>query len=107
MAIYGGEENYGVIKRLYVYVEGILFQFAGGQQSMNPDRGYYFVSIDHPNYNAIISLLYMVANCGYTMQARTEPNLNESKFAVVRYIVVNWERSTSSTSTGDDSDSHR
>lgn len=85
----GFDRNYGRVKRLYPTSDRVFFSLMGGETAMNPNAGYYFIKNDHSNYNALVALLYMVANSRLTIKVRTAPNL-VGGYAKVQYLVVDW-----------------
>jgi len=80
--------NYGKVERLYPSKDGTNFKVRGGETRMYPESGYYFIPLDHPNYKALIDLLYKAAENGWTLYVRTEEKLNAKGTAVVAYLVV-------------------
>lgn len=86
---YGYNSNYGKVARLYSTHGRTFFRLKGGQTAMNPTGGYYFVPTSHDNYNALVALLYMAANVGYTIYVRTKETLVDGH-AEVYYFVVDW-----------------
>jgi hypothetical protein len=88
------EKNHGKIKRLYPTTDGVYFSFgmnAGeSQTAMNPTNGYYFIATTHPNYKALVDLLYMAAENRWNLQARTQPTLGTAGRADVIYLVQDF-----------------
>jgi hypothetical protein len=88
------EKNHGKIKRLYPTTDGVYFSFgmnaAESQTAMNPTNGYYFIAVNHPNYNALVDLLYLAAQNRWNLQARTQPTLGTGGRADVIYLVQDF-----------------
>ena len=80
--------NYGKVERLYPSIDGTFFKVKGGETRINPESGYFFIALDHPNYKALIDLLYKAAESRWTLYIRTEERLNAKGNAVVVYLVV-------------------
>ena len=89
MANHTWNENYGHVARLYPEPNKVYFTLKDGKTAMNPTGGYYFVPKSHPNYGAMVTLLYMAADSRYVIHARTKENLVNG-YAQVLYLVVNW-----------------
>ena len=87
---YGFEQNSGVVKRLYPEPNGTYYSLTGGQTAMNPANGYYFIPKTHPNYDALLRLLYLSAEKRWTLKTRTQPSLNTNGHAEVIYLVVDF-----------------
>jgi len=81
-------ENYGQVKRIYARHNGVCFDLKLGKKGMNPR--YYFIKKTHANYSALVALLYMAANLGYVIYARTMDALDANNEAEVTYLVVDW-----------------
>lgn len=82
--------NYGLIKRLYPSTDGFYFSLKGGSTAMNPKSGYYKISLDHENYDALVDVLLMAACKSQILKVRTEPKLNKKGIAEVRYLVLDY-----------------
>jgi hypothetical protein len=90
MPNHGHDQNYGKVARLYPTGQDggrVFFTLKAGRTAMNPKGGYYFISKRHVNYNALVDLLYMAANAGYTVKVSTKRAL-VGGFAEVVYLVV-------------------
>ena len=90
MANYHYGQNYGKVARLYPASEDggrVYFKLKDGKTAMNPTRGYYFIPARLVNYNALVALLYMAANVGYTIKVRTTATL-VGGYAEVQYLVL-------------------
>ncbi len=81
-------DNFGRVGRLYPDRNGVYFTLNGGQTSMNPRNGYYRLLRSHPNYESLVDLLYMVTENNWTLQVRTENQLDSNGHAQVNYFVV-------------------
>ncbi|HEV7766542.1 MAG TPA: hypothetical protein VGQ76_16190 [Thermoanaerobaculia bacterium] len=86
----GFEQNSGAVKRLYPEPNRTYFSLTGGSTAMNPTNGYYFVPRTHPNYDAMLRLLYLAAEKRWTLKVRTQPALDASGAAEVIYFVVDF-----------------
>jgi hypothetical protein len=90
------EKNHGRIKRIYPEPTGVYFSFGGQpgqwQTAMNPANGYYYIPLTHPNYKALVELLYLAAEHDWNLQARTEPALGTGGRADVIYLVQDFAR---------------
>ena len=88
--------NHGRITRIYPEPTGVYFTFGGQpgqfQTAMNPTNGYYYIPISHPNYKALVDLLYLAAEHDWNLQARTQPVLGTAGRADVIYLVQNFSR---------------
>ena len=88
--------NHGRITRIYPEPTGVYFTFGGQpgqfQTAMNPTNGYYYIPISHPNYRALVDLLYLAAEHDWNLQARTQPALGIGGRADVIYLVQNFSR---------------
>lgn len=89
MANHAWDQNYGYVARLYPEPNKVYFSLKDGKTAMNPKYGYYFVPKAHPNYDAMVALLYMAADSRYVIYARTKESLVNG-FAEVIYFVINW-----------------
>lgn len=89
MANHDWHENYGYVAKLYPEPNKVYFALKDGKTAMNPTNDYYFVPKSHPNYEALVALLYMAADSRYVLYARTKENLVNG-FAEVIYLVVVW-----------------
>src|SRR6266436_1950191 len=91
-----GNNNHGKITRIYPNPDGVYFTFGGRpgefQTAMNPANGYYSISMSHPNYKALVDLLYLAAEHDWNLQARTEPALGPGGRADVVYLVQDFSR---------------
>ena len=84
--------NYGYVKSLYPDLERTLFQLMDGKISMNPKEGWFYITkYNNDNYQAQVDLLYMAFKERYKIYVRTEPKLDKLKYAVVRYLLVDWQ----------------
>jgi hypothetical protein len=85
------EKNHGKIARIYPEPAGVYFRFGGlpseVQTAMSPTNGYYFIPMSHPNYKALVDLLYLAAEHGWNLNARTQTTLSASGSAEVIYLV--------------------
>ena len=90
MAEGGYDQNYGQVGRLYADPTRLFFTLTGGRTAMNPRHGYYLIPKTHPNYDTLISLLFMAAESRHVIKARTEDKLDNDGFAEVIYLVVDW-----------------
>ena len=90
------ELNHGRITRIYPEPNGVYFRFGGKpgewQTAMNPTNGYYFIPMSHPNYAALVDLLYLAAERDWNLQARTQPTLGAGGRADVIYLVQDFAR---------------
>lgn len=86
----GFGQNFGSVKRLYPEPNRTYFSLSGGATSMNPTNGYYYVPKTHPNYDAMIDLLYLAAEKRWTLKVRTQPALDANGHAEVIYFVVDF-----------------
>jgi len=88
--------NHGRITRIYPHPDGVYFTFGGlpGQfeTAMKPTNGYYSIAMSHPNYKALVDLLYLAAEHDWNLQARTEPALGIGGRADVVYLVQDFSR---------------
>lgn len=91
-----GGNNHGRITRIYPHPDGVYFTFGGlpGQfeTAMKPTNGYYSISMTHPNYKALVDLLYLAAEHDWNLQARTQPVLGTGGRADVIYLVQDFSR---------------
>ena len=62
----------------------------GGETKMAPVGGNYYILADHKNYQATVDLLYLAAQNGWTVQARTANQLDAEGYARVAYIRVDF-----------------
>lgn len=89
------DKNYGRIVRIYPDPDRVLFRFGGVkkevQTAMNPTDGYYSIPKNHPNYQALVDLLYLAAANDWKLNARTQPQLIGG-FAEVVYLVKDFKR---------------
>ena len=82
--------NYGYIAHLYPSGSGRLyFDFwqEGSEMAMQP-QPYYYVPLDHANYQASVDLLYLAAESQWQVGVTTEPELDEHDRAVVQDLYV-------------------
>jgi hypothetical protein len=90
------EKNHGRITRIYPEPTGVYFRFGGKagewQTAMNPANGYYYIPMSHPNYRALVDLLYLAAEHDWNLQARTQPTLGTGGRADVIYLVQDFSR---------------
>lgn len=88
--------NHGRITRIYPEPTGVYFTFGGKpgewQTGMNPVNGYYYIPMSHPNYRALVDLLYLAAEHDWNLQARTQPTLGAGGRADVIYLVQDFSR---------------
>jgi hypothetical protein len=88
--------NHGRITRIYPEPTGVYFTFGGHagewQTAMNPTNGYYYIPMSHPNYQALVNLLYLAAEHDWNLQARTQPALGTGGRADVIYLVQDFAR---------------
>ena len=82
------QNNFGRVRRLYPDQGGVYFTLTGGQTSMNPQNGYYRLLRSHRNYESLVDLLYMATENRWTLQVRTENQLDSNGHAQVNYFVV-------------------
>lgn len=84
-------DNKGKIARLYPTDHDKMCFMLKESDIPNPPGTYYFFSTSHPNYQALLSLLYMAAESRYVIGVRSKPDLvGPAKLAEVRYLYVNW-----------------
>lgn len=84
------ENNEGKIARLYAAETDRVYFSLKESTISNPPGDYYFISKSHPNYQALLSLLYMAAESRYHLGVKNRPELEADQFAEVRYLVVDW-----------------
>ena len=89
------QHNFGKVGRIYPDATRLLFKFKAGpagtnEQSMNPNNGYYYIPTDSGNYQAMVQLVFLSAEHGWTLHARTQDRLDENNFARVLYLVVDF-----------------
>ena len=84
------ENNEGKIGRLYAAEGDRVYFWLKESTISNPPGDYYFISRGHPNYQALLSLLYMAAESRYRIGVKNKPELEAGQFAEVRYLVVDW-----------------
>jgi hypothetical protein len=92
MANYDFENNLGKIARIYPDGNGLFIRFGGpgAKTAMHPTNGYYQLPITHPNYQAMVNLVYFSAQNGWTVAARTSANLESDGAAEIVYLVVDF-----------------
>jgi hypothetical protein len=92
MANFDFEQNKGKIARLYPDKKQLYFRFggAGSVSAMPPPGGYYFIPLTHPNYHALVDLVYLSAERDWIVRARTEPALVAGHAEVI-YLVVDFK----------------
>lgn len=95
--VFNFEKNHGRITRIYPEPTGVYFRFGGAQPGdwqtgMNPTNGYYFIPMSHPNYQALVDLLYLAAEHDWNLMARTQPTLSLGGRAEVIYLVQDFTR---------------
>jgi hypothetical protein len=88
--------NRGRITRIYPEPTGVYFTFGckpgEWQTAMNPVNGYYYIPMSHPNYRALVDLLYLAAEHDWNLKARTQPTLGTAGRADVIYLVQDFSR---------------
>jgi len=82
--------NWGKIAMLIPHRGGVYFRLGGGQTTMEPRLGYYFLKTSHPNYQAMYDLLYKTGEKRRKIGVGTQQELDKSGFAVVEYMVVTF-----------------
>lgn len=96
MANWQFENNHGRIARLYPNPTNMTFRFGGKvgevKTDMNPNAGYYFIPLSHPNYKVLVDLLYLCAEHDWNVYARTKETLSPDGFAEVLYLVQDFNR---------------
>ncbi len=80
--------NYGYVSRLYPSDNKVYFSLKGGKTFMSPLRNYYYISISHPNYRAMVDLLYLAADKRWKLFVKTKNKLDANGFAEAEYFVV-------------------
>ena len=96
MAAFDPENNHGRITRIYPDSGRVYFHFGGKKKEsktdMNPKDGYYFIQVSHPNYRAMVDLLYLSAESDWNLKARTQGQLSPEGHAEVVYLVQDFDR---------------
>ena len=82
------EHRFAIHKR----VEEIADEVGEVKTDMNPNAGYYFIPLNHPNYKALVDLLYLCATNDWNVYARTKETLSPDGFAEVSYLVQDFNR---------------
>lgn len=55
-----------------------------------PQDGYFYLSSDHPNYDALYSLALLAANGRHRLQIRTRDDAVPTEPAAISYLVIDW-----------------
>src|SRR5690349_12878937 len=81
--------NFGQIGRAYPDTVNLRFSFKAGtgEQSMQPQNGYYFIPANSGNYQVMAQLVFLSAEHGWTLHAQTADALIGGH-AQVLYLVV-------------------
>lgn len=84
---YNFAHNYGFVSRLYPNRWGVQFSLVDGETAnAAAPSGYYVLRPDHPNYKALLAVLYMAATNRYRIHVETQHDPE----GVVEYFVVDW-----------------
>ncbi len=96
MANWQFENNHGRIARIYPNPNSVIFRFGGKpaevKTDMNPNAGYYYIPITHPNFKALVDLLYLCAEHDWNIYARTKETLAGDGTAEVLYLVQDFDQ---------------
>lgn len=81
----------GKVQRLYVTSGRVFIRLSGIPAADTPKDGYFQLSQDHPNYDALYSLALTAAVNRLPLQIRIIGNdIDPSQVADVAYMVVDW-----------------
>jgi hypothetical protein len=78
----------GRVSRLYVDEGHCYIKLEGAQEP--PLDGYFELRKEHPNHNALYSLVLAAAVNRYTITIRTVGEIDPMKYAPVAYATVDW-----------------
>ena len=78
----------GHITRMYVNSSGCNLRLDNKEEV--PKDGYFILDLQHPNYNAIYSLLLLAATNGYVVSVRTKQEIGPNAAAEISYVVADW-----------------
>ena len=79
----------GRVTRIYA-TSGQTFIRLADTGGVLPRAGYFRLSMDHNNYNALYSLALSAATNGLRLHIRTAVDITADEIADVLYMVVDW-----------------
>jgi len=80
--------NYGRVTLLYPDRGGVYFSLIGGKTAMQPKDGYYYLPMNHPNYQPMYDLLYRAAEKRWRLYVNCDPKPTAGGHATANYFVV-------------------
>jgi len=82
----------GLVDRIYISTPGCFIRLrdTGATPQDTPMDGYYLITLDHLNYQCLVSLAMLAADSNRRLSIRTNSDITPSEHATVSYFVLDF-----------------